>query len=80
MKWYQTLFTVLVLVQTPLLYAEPLTKASAAQQVKSQSGGKVLSVDEKQRHGQTLYRVKVLHEDGKVKIYQLDATTGKSID
>jgi len=63
---------------TPL-YADALTKESAAQQVQNASGGKVLSVDEKQQNGQKRFRVKVLHDDGKVKIYQLDAATGKEI-
>lgn len=57
----------------------PLTKESAAKQVQTQSGGKVLSVDPKQSDGKQLFKVKVLHDDGKIKIYQLDAETGLEV-
>ena len=54
----------------------PLTKASAAELIRIESKGKVLSVDKKKVKGKMLFRVKVLHNDGKIKIYQLDPSTG----
>ena len=54
----------------------PLTKKSAAELIKVESNGKVLSVDEEQDNGKTIFRVKVLHNDGKIKIYRLDPETG----
>lgn len=77
-------FLGLTLIVGGLAYAEdsisdvtlPLTKKSAAEQVQAQSGGKVLSVNPKQDGEQHLFRVKVLHDDGKIKIYQIDAKTG----
>lgn len=58
----------------------PLTKASAAKQAQIQLGGKVLSVDSKQEGGKQLFKVKVLHDDGKIKVYQLDAETGLEVN
>jgi uncharacterized membrane protein YkoI len=59
--------------------ALPLTKESAAEHVKTQSGGKILSVDEKQEGAKQLFKVKVLHDDGKIKVYQMDAETGLEV-
>ena len=53
----------------------PLTKESGAEHIQQQSGGKVLSADSKQDGDKQLFRVKVLHDDGKIKVYQLDAAT-----
>ncbi|MBT3506112.1 MAG: hypothetical protein HN475_10185 [Piscirickettsiaceae bacterium] len=59
--------------------ALPLTKESAAEHVQTQSGGKILSVDEKQEGTKLLFKVKVLHDDGKIKVYQMDAETGLEV-
>ena len=55
----------------------PLTKDSAAHLIQQKTGGRVLSVDTDSKNGKTLYHIKVLHESGKIKIYNLDAQTGK---
>ena len=54
----------------------PLTKASAAELIRTESKGKILSVDKKDIKGKSIFRVKVLHNNGKIKIYQLDPLTG----
>ena len=54
----------------------PLTKESAAELVRIESKGKVLSVDKKSDNGKTIFRVKVLHDNGKIKVYRLDSNTG----
>lgn len=54
----------------------PLNKTSAAELVRLESKGKILSVEEKRTSGITLFRVKVLHDNGKIKIYSLDQATG----
>jgi len=54
----------------------PLTKASAAELIRIESKGKILSVDKKEVQGKTLFRIKVLHDNGKIKIYRLDPLTG----
>ncbi|NOQ82305.1 MAG: hypothetical protein GQ548_07260 [Methylophaga sp.] len=54
----------------------PLTRASAAELIRTESHGKVLSVDKKKVRGKIIFRVKVLHNNGKIKMYHLDPLTG----
>ena len=54
----------------------PLTKASAAELIHTRSKGKVLSVDKKEVKGKTIFRIKVLHNNGKLKVYRLNPLTG----
>jgi|GEM_PF-586642 len=54
----------------------PLTKRTAAELVRVESEGKVLSVDKVQHKGKSIFRVKVLHDDGKIKLYRIDPQTG----
>jgi len=54
----------------------PLTKQSAAELIRVEYQGKVLSVNESQHKGKDMFRIKVLHDDGKVKYYKLDPQTG----
>ena len=58
----------------------PLTKQSAAELIRVESQGKVLSVDKNEFEGKTIFRVKVLHDDGKIKFYRLDPLTGYAPD
>ena len=55
----------------------PLTEETAAEHIKQKTNGKILSVATKQKDGKTIFRVKVLHQDDKIKIYPLDAETGQ---
>ena len=57
----------------------PLTKESAAELVRLESQGKVLSVDKKSDKGNTVFRVKILHNNGKIKIYSVDQKTGHTL-
>lgn len=54
----------------------PLTKQSAAELIRVEYQGKVLSVNESQHKGKDVLRIKLLHDDGKVKYYKLDPQTG----
>mgnify|MGYP000476909695 CR=1 FL=1 len=54
----------------------PLTKQSAAELVRVESKGKVLSVDKSKFKGKSIFKVKVLHDNGKIKFYRLDPKTG----
>jgi len=54
----------------------PLTKQSAAELIRVEYQGKVLSVNESQYKGKDVFRIKLLHDDGKVKYYKLDPQTG----
>lgn len=53
----------------------PLTKESAAELIRMESKGKILSVEEKPYKGKFIFNIKVLHDDGKIKIYRLDPQT-----
>ena len=54
----------------------PLTKQSAADIIQSESNGKILSVNKKASNDKTIFIIKVLYDNGKVKNYSLDAATG----
>jgi len=54
----------------------PLTESSAAELIRIESKGKILSVDKKDVEEKTIFRIKVLHNNGKIKMYQLDRATG----
>ncbi|MCX4186330.1 PepSY domain-containing protein [Methylophaga sp. OBS4] len=56
--------------------ALPLTKHTAAELARIETGGKVLSVDEERRNNHIIFRVKVLHNNGKVKVHRIDRDTG----
>lgn len=53
----------------------PLTKESAAELIRMESKGKILSVDQALYQDNVIYKIKVLHDDGKIKIYRLDPKT-----
>ncbi|MDF1588013.1 MAG: hypothetical protein P1P93_02500 [Gammaproteobacteria bacterium] len=55
----------------------PLTKESAAELIRVETKGKVLSVDTQKHKSGSVFKIKVLHDDGTVKIYRLDATSGR---
>lgn len=59
--------------------ALPLTKHTAAELAKIETGGKILSVDEHQTDDLTIFRVKVLHNNGKVKVHRIDRDTGHTV-
>ncbi|MBD3633558.1 MAG: hypothetical protein HUJ23_01450 [Methylophaga sp.] len=59
--------------------ALPLTKHTAAELAKIETGGKILSVDEQRAGKNTIFRVKVLHNNGKVKVHRIDRDTGHTL-
>ncbi len=82
--YYLRLFFTLLILSTMSIssaWAEdtielPLTKQSAADIIQAKSKGKILSVDKDKTSKNIIFLIKVLHKDGKVKIYKLDASTG----
>ncbi len=56
--------------------ALPLTQHTAAELAKIETGGKILSVEEEPRDGTVIFRVKVLHNNGKVKVHRFNRDTG----
>jgi len=57
--------------------ALPLTKETAAELAKVETGGRILSVHEEKLEEIDLFRVKVLHENGTVRTYRIERDTGK---
>lgn len=53
----------------------PLTKESAAELIKMETNGKILSVEETPYGDKFIFKIKVLHDNGKIKIYRLDPQT-----
>lgn len=60
----------------PLMLAE-LDSSAAARLVESKTGGKVLSVHRQENKGKTVYRVKVLLPEGRVRTVNVDAQSGR---
>ncbi|NOQ94481.1 MAG: hypothetical protein GQ547_07605 [Methylophaga sp.] len=56
----------------------PLTKTSAAELIRVEKKGKILSVEKKKVKGKSVFRIKVLHKNGKIKMYSLDPSTGNA--
>lgn len=59
--------------------ALPLTEHTAAELAKIETGGKILSVDREQQGKSVIFRVKVLHNNGKIKIHRIDRDTGHAV-
>jgi uncharacterized membrane protein YkoI len=59
--------------------ALPLTKHTAAELAKIETGGKILSVDEQHQGDSVIFRVKVLHNNGKVKVHRIDRDSGHTL-
>lgn len=57
----------------------PLTRHTAAELAKIETGGQVLSVDEQRTDNAWIFRVKVLHNNGKVKVHRIDRNTGHTL-
>jgi len=53
----------------------PLTKESAAELIRMETKGKILSVEETSHRGNMIFKIKVLHDNGKIKIYRRDPLT-----
>lgn len=62
-----------VLAQAPA----SVSAAEAAAMVGARTGGRVLDVRSEQGGGRLVYRVKVLLEGGRVRIYRVDAESGR---
>lgn len=54
--------------------------ARAAAIAQKHYGGKVMSIDSRERDGRVIYRVKLLQEDGRLRNVRVDGRTGKVLD
>lgn len=59
--------------------ALPLTRHTAAELAKIETDGKILSVDEETHDNKVIFRIKVLHNNGKVKVHRIDRDTGHAV-
>jgi uncharacterized membrane protein YkoI len=57
-----------------------LDEDAAAAAVRRATGGKVLRIDPSSQQGNPGYRVRVLLGDGRVRVFNVDASTGKLSD
>ncbi|WP_438971587.1 PepSY domain-containing protein [Methylophaga sp.] len=57
----------------------PLNRHTAAELAKIETEGKILSVDEEIRDNETVFRIKVLHNNGKVKVHRIHRDTGHAV-
>ncbi len=57
----------------------PLTQESAAELIRIETHGKVLSVAESHEKKLKIFKIKVLHKNGLIKHYRLNANTGHHI-
>ncbi len=67
----------------PLLLAQATPSVSADQAaalVRTQSGGRILDLRPESRDRGPIYRVKVLLDGGRVRVYRVDAATGRILE
>lgn len=68
--------------QGPMQYAQGqgrTDKSKAADIARSAHGGRVLTVEEVNSDGKTIYRVKLLLDGGRIKIVTVDGNSGRII-
>ncbi len=78
MKFLTALITALMLALSLPAWAEVSRDAAAAMAQKA-SGGRVLSVDQAQREGRPVWRVKLLTPKGEVIVVLIDAASGRRL-
>jgi len=70
-------FSVLNTTQRQQLAQNSLSADQAAAQVRRQLGGRILSVRSITRKGRLFYRIKMLTQNGVVRIIRVDANSGR---
>ncbi len=58
--------------------SEGISLDEAVARVRRETGGRVLSAEARDRRGDTTYRIKVLLPNGAVRVYNVDARSGRS--
>jgi hypothetical protein len=62
--------------QTPAEARETISKDAAVAMVRERTGGTVVRADRGADKGRTVYRIRVVTAEGRVREYRVDATTG----
>lgn len=78
MKLLTTLITALMLALSLPARAD-VSRDDAAAMVQQATGGRVLAVDQAQREGRLVWRVKVLTPKGEVIVVLIDAASGRRL-
>jgi uncharacterized membrane protein YkoI len=78
MKFLTTLITALMLALSMPAWAD-VSRDDAAAMAQKATGGRVLSVDQAQREGRLVWRVKLLTPQGEVIVVLIDAVSGRRL-
>jgi uncharacterized membrane protein YkoI len=78
MKFLTTLITALMLALSLPAWAD-VSRDDAAAMAQQATGGRVLAVDQAQREGRTVWRVKLLTPQGEVIVVLIDAASGRRL-
>ena len=78
MKLLTTLITALMLTLSLPAWAD-VSRDDAAAMAQQATGGRVLSVDQSQREGRLVWRVKLLTPRGEVIVVLIDAASGRRL-
>ena len=78
MKMFVTLFCGLLLAMAMPTWAD-VNRDDAASVAQQASGGRVLLVDKTEHAGRPVWRVKVLTSQGEVKVFLIDAISGRTL-
>lgn len=78
MKLLTTLITALMLALSLPAWAD-VSRDDAAAMAQQATGGRVLSVDQAQREGRLVWRVKLLTPRGEVIVVLIDAASGRRL-
>lgn len=78
MKFLTTLITTLMLALSTPVWAD-VSRDDAAAMAQRATGGRVLAVDQAERAGRLVWRVKVLTARGEVVVVLIDATSGRRL-
>lgn len=78
MKFLTTLITALMLALSLPAWAD-VSRDAAAAMAQQATGGRVLAVDQAQREGHPVWRVKLLTPKGEVIVVLIDAASGRRL-
>jgi uncharacterized membrane protein YkoI len=78
MKFLSPLITALILALSLPAWAD-VSRDAAATMAQQATGGRVLAVDQTQREGRTVWRVKLLTPKGEVIVVLIDLVSGRRL-
>lgn len=76
-RWRGGLLVLVLLWVCPILAQQPITLDEAVTKVRTETQGRVLIAERSDADGKIRYKIKLLTEDGTVKLLYVDPQTGK---